>query len=342
MKIYIQAAAQVSIQKPLSEEWMIDPRIYAEPLVYAINPDFKKLISAGEARRMSKIMKRAIVTAMRVMDETGIIEPDAIITGTGKGCLEYTEKFLGDMVINKEQMLSPTFFMQSTHNTVGATLSIITHNHNYNVTYSHGGLSFDQSLLDAWAQLKIGNIRNALVGGHDEMVESYYNLLRKTGYVGEEGMVPCGEVAMSMMLGLNKSDKTLCELAGIRLFNNPSYETLATEIDKMLDDAHLHVDDISSIMTGMNGRKDNDEYYHKMATIFFPGKPLLRYKHLFGENYTSSALGVYASAHILQNGSVPSFMYCDNFDIKESQLHNLMVINHTNKSDCSIILLKKI
>ena len=40
-KVYIQAAEQISIQTPLSEEWMNAPISYEEPLVKAVNPSFR-------------------------------------------------------------------------------------------------------------------------------------------------------------------------------------------------------------------------------------------------------------------------------------------------------------
>lgn len=42
---------------------------------------------------------------------------------------------------NREQMLNPTAFIQSTFNTVGAQLALLLKIHAYNVTYVHRGLS---------------------------------------------------------------------------------------------------------------------------------------------------------------------------------------------------------
>ena len=192
-KVYIQAAEQISIQNPLSEAWMEEPIVYHEPFVKAVNPAFREYIAPNEARRMGNIMKRALVTSLKVLKETGIEHPDAIITGTSIGSLDYTERFLDDLVENGEESLSPTYFMQTTHNTVSSTISIYTGTHSYNTTYSEGGISFELALKDAWMQFCLGQISNALVGGHEEMLASYYELLRTTGYVGVEGMVPCSE-----------------------------------------------------------------------------------------------------------------------------------------------------
>ena len=236
-KVYIQAAEQISIQTPLSEEWMEQPIVYHEPFVKAVNPAFREYIAPNEARRMGNIMKRAIVTSLKVLKETGINHPDAIITGTSIGSLNYTEKFLDDLVENGEESLSPTYFMQTTHNTVSSTISIFTATHSYNTTYSHGGISFELALKDAWMQLNLGQISNALVGGHDEMVESYYELLRKTGYVGVEGMVPCGECAMSMMLNTKASTDNLCELAGVSIFRMKSVQNIRKQLEALVEKA---------------------------------------------------------------------------------------------------------
>ena len=39
--IYIQAAEQISMQQPLSEQWMDEPIRYDDALVKAVNPAFR-------------------------------------------------------------------------------------------------------------------------------------------------------------------------------------------------------------------------------------------------------------------------------------------------------------
>ncbi len=340
--IYIQAAEQTSIQQPLSEEWMETPVMsFDTPLVKAVNPVFRDFLAPNDARRMGNLMKRALVTALKVLKDTGIAHPDAIITGTSIGSLDYTEKFLDAMVENGEETLSPTYFMQSTHNTVSSTLSIHTKTNGYNSTYSHGAISFDLAVLDAWMQMQLGKISTALVGGHDEMVESYYELLKKTGYVGQEGMVPCGEVSMSMMLNTDSSQDCLCELAGIRISHRPSMEQLKLQTAQLLQEAGLTLGDVSAVMTGVNGNVRNDACYHALTDILFAGMPMLRYKHLFGENYTVSALGLYAAAHCLKRGAVPVSLYDSRRTVLCNDPRAIMVVNVTESSDYSLILLKK-
>ena len=325
-KVYIQAAEQISIQNPLSEEWMEQPITYHEPFVKAVNPVFREYIAPNEARRMGNIMKRALVTSLKVMRETGIEHPDAIITGTSIGSLDYTEKFLDALVENGEESLSPTYFMQTTHNTVSSTISIYTGTHGYNTTYSHGGISFELALEDAWMQFSLGQISNALVGGHDEMVASYCELLQKTGYVGVEGMVPCGECAMSMMLNKQVSPDNLCELAGVSVFRTKSLQNIRKHLDNLLKETQLDLADIHTVMTGVNGNPANDCLYQPILEKLLQQAEHLKYKQLFGENFTVSALGLYAAAHLMKKQSMPVMLF----------------VNCTMNGDCTLILLKGI
>lgn len=340
--IFIQAAEQISIQQPLSEQWMEEPVSYEEQLVKAINPSFRDYMPANEVRRMGGLMKRALVTTLKVLKDTGIEHPDAIITGTSIGSLDYTEKFLDAMVENGEETLSPTYFMQSTHNTVGSTLGIYTKTHSYNITYSHGGMSFELALLDAWMQMQLDRISTALVGGHDEMGENYFKLLQKAEYVGQDGMVPCGEVAMSMLLNTERHAEDLCELAGVYVCQEPTEEKLGMLLDSMLDEAGLTMDDVSAVMTGENGNAANDQPYQAFLTSMFKDIPRLHYKHLFGENYTVSALGLYAAAHCLKKDVVPTFLYAEKTPRRCDQLKSILLLNQMKGTAFSLMLLKKI
>ena len=60
----------------------------------------KKYVSPMEGRRMSKIMKAAIVTSMKALEDAGIEKPDAIIIGTAYGMLDQGEKILNNIAEN--------------------------------------------------------------------------------------------------------------------------------------------------------------------------------------------------------------------------------------------------
>lgn len=149
-----------------SEEQLTDIRKYVKPL---------------EARRMGKIMKCSLLSSLEALQQAGIEVPDSIITGTAYGCLENSERLMEQIKEEGEGMLKPTFFMQSTHNTIGSNIAIKTHCHGYNVTYTQESHSLEWAIRDAELLLRSGKVKNVLVGCHDESTPFFNTLLEKDG-----------------------------------------------------------------------------------------------------------------------------------------------------------------
>ena len=328
--VKILSAKQISIQNPLTEEWMENPLSYTEDYVRAVDPDFKQFISAGDARRMGKLLKRALATSLSALQEGGIENPDAIITGTGFGSIENTELFLDALVREGEQLLKPTQFMQSTHNTASSLIGIHTKCHGYNSTYSQKGFSFDSALYDAWMQFRIGRIESALVGSHDEMSPVFSGFVRKAGHV-KEGEI-CSEAAVSVLLA-DSGDAAYCSLEGVKLFDTPSQDTLRQVL------ADMTAGGIDAVMTGMSGNAENDSWYGFLDAML-PGVPQLRYKPLFGVNFSSSAIGFYASACCLKKGSVPAVLTASGKAIDCRK--GILVVNVVEGRHYSFALLKPV
>ena len=97
---------------------------------------------------------------------------------------------------------------------------------------------------------------------------------------------------------------------------------------------------VDAIMLGYNGQADNDRIYETLAAQL-PGVPQLHYKHLFGEGYTTSGLGLYASAQLLKRGQAPAFMRCDGGS-EAIPVNRLLFVNHCDGQDVSCILLKRL
>ena len=330
ISVKILSAKQISIQNPLTEEWMENPLSYSEDYVRAVDPDFKQFISAGDARRMGKLLKRALATSLSALQEGGIENPDAIITGTGFGSIENTELFLDALVREGEQLLKPTQFMQSTHNTASSLIGIHTKCHGYNSTYSQKGFSFDSALYDAWMQFRIGRIRSALVGSHDEMSPVFSGFVRKAGHV-KEGEI-CSEAAVSVLLA-SGGDSAFCTLEGVKLLDSPSQDSLS----KVLAD--MTAGGIDAVMTGMSGNAENDSWYGFLDAML-PGVPKLRYKPLFGVNFSSSATGFYASACCLKKGGVPAVLSASGKAVECSK--GILVVNVVEGRHYSFALLKPV
>ena len=171
----IRVAAKVEIT---SEEALSEIRNYVKPL---------------EARRMGKIMKSSLLSSLKAMEQAGIEKPDAIITATALGCLENSELLLNQLQEEGEVMLKPTYFMQSTHNTIGSGIAIFTKCHGYNVTYTHGKDSLEWALRDARMLLKSGKAKSVLVGLHDETTPLYRSLMQR---VGIDNLLPIHSIAL--------------------------------------------------------------------------------------------------------------------------------------------------
>ncbi len=328
--VKILSAKQISIQKPLTEGWMENPLNYSEDYVRAVDPDFKQFISAGDARRMGKLLKRALATSLSALQEGGIENPDAIITGTGFGSIENTELFLDALVREGEQLLKPTQFMQSTHNTASSLIGIHTHCHGYNSTYSQKGFSFDSALYDAWMQFRIGRIASALVGSHDEMSPVFSGFVRKAGHV-KEGEI-CSEAAVSVLMA-ESGDNAYCTLDGVKLLDSPSEDTLRQVL------ADMTAGGIDAVMTGKSGNAENDSWYGFLDAML-PGIPQLRYKPLFGVNFSSSATGFYASACCLKKGGLPAVLSASGKAIDCSK--GILVVNVVEGRHYSFALLKPV
>lgn len=279
---------------------------------------------------MSKILKRAVCTAITALNNSGITQPDAIVTGTGMGCMENSEKFLMDLCRYGEQCLKPTLFMQSTHNTISSLIAIILKCHGYNNTYSHKGISFESSLLDAWIQMKGGMIRNALVGAHDEVTPFMDLVMERTH--PEYSLV--SEASVSMILTNAKSDRNICEVEDVRLVHRPDYSEFAGLLDKDEDDI---------LMLGINGNNLNNAPYETLTRTLSFNPLILRYKNIFGDNFSSSALGFYAAARILENQRIPEhMMWSRGSDPVNERINNITILNQSDDTDWSLVRLKRI
>ena len=353
---FVMSAKQISLQQPLNEDWMQEPVVYDAPFVRSIDPSFKDYISPIEARRMGKILKRAVATSKEALNASGLNTVDAIITGTGYGCIENTEFFLDALSNDGEQLLKPTYFMQSTHNTISSLVAIQTKNHGYNVTYAHKGISFDSALQDAWLQLRLGKIDSALVGGHDEMTETFYHILKKGGVMGQDDEM-CGESAVSIVLSKvvepvetplqNKSalrqaqePRPLCKLSGFQMLHQPTMNTLMDALARLLQSAGKSLADVDYILTGISGHHDQDEAYLQETKTLFGQKPLLKFKHLFGESFTSSGIGMYVAAQCLKAGHVPSTLFVDCKEVSDKQPKCILLYNRSDGKNISLTLLE--
>ena len=351
MDTYIRAASQISMQQPLSEQWMDAPILPSAVFNEPIDPDYKQFISPAEARRMGRLLKRAVAASLDTLQKGNCTNPDAIITGTGLGCVENTEKFLNALIDNDEQCLPPTPFMQSTHNTISSQVALKLQCHGYNSTYSHRGTSFDSALLDAIMQFQLKRISTALIGGYDEMTPAYFKMLAKIGYwrtdsadiaslkqAGMTGSLACG-AAVSLLLTNTHSPECLCRIIDTNLYYTHNTEEQSALIHAFLQQHNLSENDIDTVVCGFSGDNDNDSVYHHLLQSNFPDTTALWYKHLFGESFCASGYGIYSAAVCLKHQQIPEPLIYQMGQNKPSSINNILVINHFHKHDFSLTLL---
>ena len=155
----------------------------------------KEFVSVMESRRMGKLLKACHLSSLRALKKAGIDCPDAIISATSRGMLEFSHLFLEDIIANDEELLKPTLFMQSTHNTLSSAIAIRTKCHGYNVTYSQGDESMQWALRDAERLIKTGKAKSVLVGDFDESTPIMNSFAERCGRE-----VPAEIYAKSMVL----------------------------------------------------------------------------------------------------------------------------------------------
>jgi len=313
MKVYIRSSACISPQKTFGNADILSEVMeYNDTRLRAIEPDYSAYIDPKLIRRMSHIIKMGVAAARECLTRGNVEMPGAIITGTAFGCLEDTVSFLTRMIEMQEEMLPPTAFIQSTHNTVAAQVALMLKCHNYNNTFVHKGISFESALLDGMMLLKEKEADNVLVGGTDELTDASYAVLSRLGlyrrqpisnlslFTTEAKGTIGGEGAVFVLLSGKQSEDNLAELNGLHTFyKSKDAVEIEQQINAFLERNGLKIEDIDLVITGRNGDIRNDEVYHQLSRSLFKDTVMANYKHLCGEYPTSPAFALWLAANVV-------------------------------------------
>ena len=114
MKAYITASGIISPQETHSRSRFpgFNTGMWSETGLSCIEPDYRDLINPIQLRRMPRILKMGLASAQLCINRAGGINPDAIIVGTGLGCLDNLEKFLIE-VTHESMNILPVFCLLS-------------------------------------------------------------------------------------------------------------------------------------------------------------------------------------------------------------------------------------
>ena len=316
--------------------------------VEVFKPNYRAFIKPAMIRRMSSGVKSGIVASSMALKEANIDLPEAIITGSGMGCLRDSEKFLEGIINNNEQYLTPTSFIQSTHNTVGGQIALGLSCKSYNVTYVHQATSFESSLIDSMMMIDEGS-DHILIGGVDEIGPHTTENHELVGHVKKESDLKNGilnsdskgsvfsEGAQFFAIEREKKNSTYAKFIDVAVYDKLEIDEVENKMNQFLNDNKMQISDIDMIVLGINGDIDYDEYYNLLMRKTFKNTQQVYYKHLSGEYNTASAFGLWAACKIIKDQSIPKILKINNKEVPT--INNVLLYNQYRGLSHSFTLL---
>lgn len=349
--IYITHTSAITPQRQEGEQ-LLQPLVADSDCQFLVTePDYTTVIPPLQLRRMSRILKMGVYAGMDCIRKAGIERPDGIITGTGKGSMTDTEKFVKELSIYKEEALNPTPFILSTYNAINGAIALQTKATGYNQTYVHRGSSFEVSLYDA--QLKLNGIaekHHYLVGCFDEMTPEYFFVKSKIGYWKKDrnnteslwmqsvstGTV-AGEGAAFFMLD-NKGDNALACIHTIHTSYKSTPEEIGGIVVQSLNKAGWRLEEVDMLVLGFNGDSNDEYFYQDLLQQFGEEIPVLAFKHLCGEYETSGGFALWLTCTLLSEASLPEAVWYRGPD-KDFKPRKILYYNHYRGLNHNVILL---
>jgi hypothetical protein len=174
---YIQAISSITHQASFQTENVYDVLSELEEHSELQSPNYASFIHPSALRRLSPVLRMGIAAAKDCQEKIKT-DFDAISVGTALGCLSDTEKFLVTFNKSVGDVISPSAFIQSTHNTISGQISLELKNHAYNMTHTQNNLSFETALMDGMMCCDEG-YSAVLVGAADEAIGFLENIRSK-------------------------------------------------------------------------------------------------------------------------------------------------------------------
>lgn len=350
MAIFIRAAQTISPQDTFPGKSIPETIKVYENVLKCVLPDFYQYFPSLILRRMSMLVRSGNVCAIETLRQAGIDNPDAIITGTGLGCVFESEKFLHAIVQTDEGMVPPTAFIQS-HNTIGAQIALNFGSKGYNVLFAHKTVSFEAALIDSFLHFNDSEASDILVGGFDEITSENYELKKSIGQFKETqctnldiktsksgGSIP-GEGISFFMLSDHPAPFDYAILETVKILSScKSEDNIKEWLKCILSGLSLDFDAIDLILTGLNGDFENDKIYYRLLTSCFKNSIHGYYKHLCGEYDTASSFGLWFACNAIKNDHIPSH---SKLNMITRPLKNVLIYNQDSLKNHSMILLRK-
>jgi hypothetical protein len=263
--LYIHRTACISPQQtfPRTDADLQQLHVSADNKLKAREPSYEG-IPPGLLRRMGKTVRLGIGAALPLLREAGT-PPDGILIGTANAGMEESIRFMQEIIDHEEGILSPGSFVQSTPNTIAAQISLLSRNKGYNITHVHGGLAFENALIDAAVLIREPTASPTyLIGGADEIGTYNYNIDRLQGWFKSEPLSSAqlygsdspgglaGEGA-AIFLVSDQKDNALARVEALATLHSEEAAVVEERLQKFLATHLPEGEKIDLLLSGENG-----------------------------------------------------------------------------------------
>ena len=350
--LYILSSCCISPQRTFEGfDGMATSLEYHDNVLHCVEPDFSAYINPVQIRRMSRALKIGYTAAIESLKRSGLESVDAIMIGTGKGCMSDTEKFLHSIKEYNETALNATHFIHSTYNQLNGMIALNKKISSYNMTYVHRAFSFEHTLIDAQLLFAEDEAQHVLVGSFDEMTQEHFTVKKHWEYWKKDKICNldllhsktvgtiAGEGSSFYVLGHEKPEGRCVAVKHVATLFKPNSTDIKAAVHRLLDDQGLDANDIDILICGENGNYERRSFYHFMRGVFSSAIDLY-YKHLCGEYDTAVNFGFWLGSQILKEQRIPQNMEMNsNVWSVRNPLRHVLLYNNYFELNHSLILL---
>jgi hypothetical protein len=332
--VYFHETVCLSPQKTFPAPDLSEIRQSENNLLSVVEPNYPG-IPAGAKRRMGKSVRMAVGAALPLLEKYPV--PDGIIIATANGGMEDCIKFLNQILEYKEGLLTPANFVQSTSNAAAGQIAMVTKNHQYNTTYVHRGLAFENALMDVVMLIEENSRSGYLVGSTDEISPYNYNIDRLAKWYADDfidsrnlydsktkGTI-AGEGAFMVWVNSDRRGAS-AKLVAVKTLHSTRPGQVQEMLKKFLSEymAPGQMPDI--LISGENGDQRQQPYFDIVESVFDSRVTVTHFKHLSGEYCTANSFALWLSIQMIQTGEIPETL----IKTKGSAVHSRVVLIYNN------------
>lgn len=271
-------------------------------------PDYSKWLNPLQLRRMSKPVRMSVAAAKECM---GNEEPGSIHVGTAYGILLDTEVFLKSTVVNQESMLTPTAFIQSTHNTVAGTIALAMKSDVHNMTFVHKAHSFEDALRDGYLLLEDDPDGVILVGSYEDLTQNNFHIIKTFNIYRNKSLA--GEGAAFFKITIKKRESSIAEIGEFSVFRSKSKTEILQKVADFMEENKFINGDENIFLSGYLEKDSMESVYREIESAYFQNNEVIEFKRLCGEYPTASSFGLTYAASILKDNPKKICWMVNNF-----------------------------